>query len=752
MTNQAPSGYLSHRALIDFILNKKSGTLVLNPYNRRLFFSEGNLIFASSENKQENFSEILVHIGVLDANKLRQLRENLRPGESLGRKLKEQDLVDSKQLAQALRQQITNIIDRCVAEKDLSCEIQENVLPGKLPRLKIQTLALITKSLTNLNDAELYASLPFDDPIAKSPHFDNLVETLQFPPSYNGLLRHLSEGESVYAEDLAREFGLKPRQIDGFLYVLNLLGMIHFQTAESLLEETITGLGLGELVPTGAGSAPTDKEDALADMLPDTQDLDDTLAGGKKRAEDSPEEGGKPFAMSFDEETRPVNQRFGDSDEPRFGGNYEDEEDLSEESFEPLEDEGDGDFREESFEPLEDEGNGDFREESFAEEDFESDFSDRGDGGHDLLDAHVENLKMQLEPLSSGHDSDETAAAAAPNLTDAFESPTSPQGYSAAFSDDDTLPVSFTDPDAATARDYDADLPMDGRSKVSFSPDRLVRSLNSAGRTDSGVIMPDAQDLEESGHGRRSSRKWPWVALGLAALLALGFFGFPYYRDYLPLDLGGQNPPSRAAVHSIQADPIPGGGGEAESLETADPDLNGAPQEDTGDSDFSEDLAQTPSGTPTDADGDYPEDSDLEAAEPETAAASFEASPPSQPAATRAAAAKDAAAETHPPLSGDDIQSRLEASLAKFTAENGVYTLAFMVACETATVEELFQHERSEEILLSPRHLGSGSDCYLLSWGIYPSRTEAQRDLALLPPQFIEGGETPWIAKVDPKP
>jgi len=184
MLSQVFSDYGSHSIIFDFILNKKTGTLIFQPAGRKLFMEEGNLVFASSDNSKEHFSEILTEMGVLDAATLAEVKASLLRGESLGKKLKERNIASPKNLAQALKQQITNIVDLVVTSAKGECLIQEGPLPPKVPKLKIQVLALLIRSITGSRASGFLSTLPKDHLITKERNFDEVLGQLHYPSSY----------------------------------------------------------------------------------------------------------------------------------------------------------------------------------------------------------------------------------------------------------------------------------------------------------------------------------------------------------------------------------------------------------------------------------------------------------------------------------------------------------------------------------------------------------------------------------------
>ena len=236
MIGQVFSDYGSHAIIFDFILNKKTGTLIFQPAGRKLFMENGNLVFASSDNSKEHFSEILTEMGVLDAGTLADVKASLRRGESLGKKLKERNIASPKHLAQALKQQITNIVDRVIHTRDGECLVSEDSLPPRVPKLKIQVLALLIRSVTVSEASDFLKALPQDHLISKQANFEDVLGRLNYPKSYIDFINYIRDHDKILATDITERFGWDRHFTDGLIYIFKLLDIISFQVMEPAAE------------------------------------------------------------------------------------------------------------------------------------------------------------------------------------------------------------------------------------------------------------------------------------------------------------------------------------------------------------------------------------------------------------------------------------------------------------------------------------------------------------------------------------
>ena len=226
MTNQVFSGFGSHRIILEFTSKLKTGTLVFYPGGRKLFFEKGALVFAGSEVPEEHFAEILVQSGVINKHQLTELRGTLGKGDSLGKALKNRGLASARQLAYALKQQISQIMVRVIDQAEGECQVLENILPEKLPKLKIHTLSLIIQSLIHAKNADEFANLPIEYTLVPNLQYRAIRDALSFPPVYQDFMRILDNNKPILSTDLGLELGYDVTIVDRLTYVLNLMGMI----------------------------------------------------------------------------------------------------------------------------------------------------------------------------------------------------------------------------------------------------------------------------------------------------------------------------------------------------------------------------------------------------------------------------------------------------------------------------------------------------------------------------------------------
>ena len=226
-------------------------------------------------------------MGVLDHQKLKEVKASLKKGESLGRKLKEEGLASAQQLIQALKQQITHIIDMIFSEASGECLLQEGPLPNKVPTLKIKIMALLIRTITNLKSKDYLNTLPIDNPIQRTEAFESVCKNVEFPAQFDEFLEHIKTNEVIYANELCQDFHWDRRYTDDLFYILNLLGATDYQPQPET--PAIEGEPQEDEEFTFSSISPDDFNEEPLHVIDDEEPLSDTAPSiGEAPNQDSP--------------------------------------------------------------------------------------------------------------------------------------------------------------------------------------------------------------------------------------------------------------------------------------------------------------------------------------------------------------------------------------------------------------------------------------------------------------------------------
>jgi septal ring-binding cell division protein DamX len=839
MSQQEIQGYPSHRVIFDFILGQKTGTLLFQPFGRKLYFDNGNLIFANSEKPEEHFSEILVDMGVLTEDDLSQVRAGLERGESLGKKLRELDMASSQQLAAALKQQITGIVEAVLEDPDARSEVQEGQLPQKLPKLKIQTLALALQSLMNLETGSLFSMLPVDASIAKTDSFNEARGKLDFPDAYQEFLNFIGHRSMTDAEQLSRDFRWARDMTDRVIYALVMLGMVRYVPDSELpaagddgipgeistlpSDNTIGTDLLADVLPEEEGGATTSQL-TLDDLAAEDDDTDgetsigyDTLPPQKvdELTEDASTQPAFPAVggdFSDDTDTQPlvVAGETEEVDLPNLDDTAVDGLDFNASNLEPASDLDEPETLP-GFAGIEEESDtvpgqkidlpsfDDLNEEEETGEVTEPDLEvDAGDDDTNSFFSKVYASESDTEPMQTVGDDDEDPFADLQAEATSFgnvQAEESLKEEPATLSADDfeplpdeeesdTLAGGDTLTDTATWADA-PDPTADTQPHPTIDPDTQDTLPPQQ------VVLPDEDEPEEETAATEEPKKKS--RLPLLAAVALLFVVFAaaaaYFTGMLPFggdayDMGGDQ------VAAVPADPEPTptdptgtyvpegtdsdtndqtGAEPADSMTEAEPtageglaDAGDEPATPTTGRDDGRPVTEEPdaspsaSGTQGSGGGDTAEDV-ITSPEPARSEPPADRSQPSEPVsdtpraqpqrftsssgsdAAGAVAARTGAAS----FSRVEVDGMTRDSTSFLVNQSGNFALAFIVACEIQTVNNILDRDFPGEILVFPRII-NGRRCYMMTWGLFDDTASASAAKSQMPSALFNASDPPW--------
>ncbi len=865
MAAQTFTRFGSHQIIFNFILHKKTGTLLFQPYARKLFFDQGDLVFASSESPQEHFSNLLVLNGVLSEDQLREIKESLNKGESLGKKLKERNLASSKELAQALKQQITTIIERALSLKEGSCDIQD-ALPSKLPKLKIQTSALMLQSLVQLDSLDL-DGVAESSSIEIAPAYEEVRSSFSFPAAYDDFFAILENGGQTSAYEFSQKLHWERPVIDRLMHVLNLLGMARYvEDAPAALErspqlalpidedddafapqeialspeartddmpplteptdgeespfddQTLKGLtspndsplqaaalAQGNMVniepdisaapltpepehahdfsnldlseesePSDSGEiAPNEIEQPLDDDEPETPPANlDSVSSPQAEEPASPEDPLSDEPRLLDEidldesqdelglEERPNDQPLDDSrDELSLAESLEEQplDDSRDELslVESLEEQPLDDSRDELSlaESLEEQPLGDSQDELDLAESLEGQSLDDSQDELDLaeslegqsLDDSQDELDLaeplddqeSQEPPSDEDPEEEDPAATLPNKEIRNALAEAAMSADRGLDLDDTVraeidPSVFDEPGESRPTGPHAHTPASSTLDADRDPDDFTKQDEPVFDREKNrdVLLPDeSEDPWPEPAQQRRSALVPLVIILLIVATAVLIYLKPW-NDLLPEPVEPEQTAS-APTPPASTMEVPGTESQAEAS-SPDPDEEQASTDPIAQAD-----PQNPGGaaeptTPAAEDANTPR----EAEEPRVDS--------KEDANARIPAAPETALET-PTATLAFVSTMADDSLRIFHDRNARYSVAFLVACQPETMNNLLKRSGEEEVFAVPRTV-NGKSCFLFSWGSFSSFQEASEARKQLPALFKS--DTPWVVNL----
>ena len=220
--------------LKDIHFNKKSGRLVFRyqDIQKYLFFQDGALIHAKTNQKQELLGEVLFRLGKLSNEDFKRIDEYIKPGESLGESLIKKGLISRKDLNDGLVYQMREITLNIFPffEGELSFQEIDEFL-DKAQDVKIDVAALIEDGIRRM---KFHPSLE-DILAARVPFPKNKEFFYRLTEDERDVLKHV-DGTSV-SEKLLDESKMSPEVFWKSLFLCYCLDLIDLEEEKELPAE-----------------------------------------------------------------------------------------------------------------------------------------------------------------------------------------------------------------------------------------------------------------------------------------------------------------------------------------------------------------------------------------------------------------------------------------------------------------------------------------------------------------------------------
>jgi hypothetical protein len=142
-----------------FNMFRKSGILYLDLDDgfRRLFFKDGEVIFATSDRLEDDLGEVLCEMGKLKRRDLQATRSEMGAGINLSQQLVKLRLVAARDLWLATRQQVESIVYALFTSETGSCYfVPKDPEQDNIVRLSMSTQNLIMEGLRRVDEKALY--------------------------------------------------------------------------------------------------------------------------------------------------------------------------------------------------------------------------------------------------------------------------------------------------------------------------------------------------------------------------------------------------------------------------------------------------------------------------------------------------------------------------------------------------------------------------------------------------------------------
>lgn len=230
--------YEMHRFFYDVYSNARTGVLKVyfpDSVVKTVYFSEGNIVYASSNGEKDKLITILIKYKKLTQDQLdaalRQMDKNI----SLGRNLVNMGFITHKELIWAVKVQVISIIHSIVVLKQGDYFFSEGPLPDGVINLPLNTMKVIFDSIIMFQDREWIAEkIQQPDTIYK--------KTLLYEEGKNRLITNpdlLEVAEAIDGKrtlaDLTGMTTLEDFKVFKLLYSLKFLSLIEEKMPEATL-------------------------------------------------------------------------------------------------------------------------------------------------------------------------------------------------------------------------------------------------------------------------------------------------------------------------------------------------------------------------------------------------------------------------------------------------------------------------------------------------------------------------------------
>lgn len=179
------SGNLSEKAalplLLDYHRRRASGQLKLErpPLQKAVYFREGSILFAASNDPKDQLASILVEEGKLTSDQMQMAQARVAPGNPLAKVLVDSGYLSQRELAEAARLKVEKILTDVFGWKEGQYVFAPGTLPkGAIDNLDLSTPALFFNSVRHLQNREwvLEELGSLDTVLSTTPSFSNFLQ------------------------------------------------------------------------------------------------------------------------------------------------------------------------------------------------------------------------------------------------------------------------------------------------------------------------------------------------------------------------------------------------------------------------------------------------------------------------------------------------------------------------------------------------------------------------------------------------
>ncbi|MEE9179289.1 MAG: DUF4388 domain-containing protein [Vicinamibacteria bacterium] len=199
------SGNLNQKTFLELLveLHQKSATGSLKleraPLQKAVYFRDGQILFAASNDPQDQLASILVEEGKLSKDQMQVAQARVSAGNPLAKVLTELGYISQRELADAARLKVEKILTDLYGWKEGTFQFVERSLPKGAIDLELSTPRLIFNSVRRIQEREwvLEQLGSLDSVLSATPSLDSFLDKTTPDPSASEVLRLVDGVKSI---------------------------------------------------------------------------------------------------------------------------------------------------------------------------------------------------------------------------------------------------------------------------------------------------------------------------------------------------------------------------------------------------------------------------------------------------------------------------------------------------------------------------------------------------------------------------
>lgn len=230
------TGSLSEKPFLDLLLDFHNGSITgslkleRSPLQKAVYFREGQILFAASNDPKDQLASILVEEGKLGQEQMQVAQARVGPGSPLAKVLTELGYISNRELTDAARLKVEKILTDLYSWSDGSFQFATKSLPKGAIDLELSTAHVILNSMKRIQDRQWVLDRlgSLETVLAPGLRFEEIVAETQADNQSTEVMR-LADGTRTI-KDIAANVGIGEFEVCKILSAALTLGALERQT------------------------------------------------------------------------------------------------------------------------------------------------------------------------------------------------------------------------------------------------------------------------------------------------------------------------------------------------------------------------------------------------------------------------------------------------------------------------------------------------------------------------------------------